>query len=104
MKQVTLHYKIPDMTCESCEMRIRSALKKQEGVLSLSLSVRKKKAEIKIDPSLIQPRTVENLLSDLGYPVKKGAISRWLERMAQSNEKNFGRGTMDCCSVNQKRK
>lgn len=61
---------IPDMECTDCADRIESAIKGQDGILDLSLSVISQKATVHFDPSIIDVGRIRSVVRDAGYTVQ----------------------------------
>jgi copper chaperone CopZ len=95
---------IEGMTCERCAERVEEALQGLPGVDAVHAEVGH--ARVLYYPHMTGRREVERSLSLLGYRAagakRKGAVARWLDRLAAANRKNFGEKTLDCCSLNRK--
>ena len=61
----------PDISCEHCVNAIQGAVGALNGVKSVSANANTKKVEVQYDPSLVTLATIEDVLSEEGYPVAK---------------------------------
>ena len=71
IQSVTL--KIEDMTCASCPLTVKQALKKVSGVTEVHVDFKTKFAQVKFDPDKTQPEQLARVVTQIGYPtaVKK---------------------------------
>ena len=71
IQSVTL--KIEDMTCASCPLTVKQALKKVSGVTEVHVDFKTKLAQVKFDPDKTQPEQLARVVTQIGYPtaVKK---------------------------------
>jgi mercuric ion binding protein len=65
--------KIEDMTCASCPLTVKQALKKVSGVTEVHIDFKTKFAQVKFDPDKTQPDQLAKAITQIGYPttVKK---------------------------------
>ena len=70
-QSVTLDVK--DMTCASCPLTVKQALKKVSGVTEVHVDFKAQSAQVKFDPEKTQPDQLAKVVTDIGYPtsVKK---------------------------------
>lgn len=61
---------IEGMMCENCKKRVEAALKRQEGIEDVKVSLEEKKAEILLNKD-IDNESLKELIEDLGYDVTK---------------------------------
>ena len=66
MKQ-SLNLVIKGMTCASCVNRIEKALTKNKGVLSASVNLATEKARVEYDPSVLDQKKIQHIISESGY-------------------------------------
>lgn len=99
MTTEVLNIKILGMSCENCEKTITEALEKLKGISKVSVSHKKSKGHIEFNHHQVKQEIIEEEITKLGYQVKKSAVQKWLERLAKSNEKQFGHKQLDCCSI-----
>lgn len=59
---------VEGMTCGSCEVTIRVAATKLDGVESVEVSYDEGSATVHYDPGKIEPASVAKAITDLGYP------------------------------------
>ena len=64
---------VQGMTCASCPLTVKLALKKVSGVNNVSVDYKTHSAEIKFDPVMTGPDQLAKVVTDIGYPttVKK---------------------------------
>ncbi len=58
---------VEGMSCPSCSVAVRTALKKLEGVKEARVSVAEKKAEVDYDPAKVTPEQIIEAVNKLGY-------------------------------------
>lgn len=68
----TTSFSVQGMHCASCTVKIESALKKYEGVISASMNLAEEKAHVKYDPQKIDQHKIEQVVQNLGYAVSSG--------------------------------
>ncbi len=73
LKQISL--KITGMTCASCAQNIEKALIKTEGVKKASVNFSFEKASVEYDAAMVTTKTLENVITSLGYGVAKSDIT-----------------------------
>jgi Cd2+/Zn2+-exporting ATPase len=61
---------IPDMECADCAARVEKAIRGQDGILDLSLSVIGQKATVYFDPSIVDASRISSVVTDAGYTVR----------------------------------
>ena len=69
----TVTLSVPDMTCSTCPIQVKSALSKVSGVLQASASLEKKEAVITYDDSKTNVDALMKATAAIGFPatVKK---------------------------------
>ncbi len=100
MMTETLNLKILELSCEHCEKKVIQAVEKLDGVVKASVSYKNGTGRVEYDPHKAKKEAIEDEITKLGFPIRKPFIQRWLRRLEKSNEKQFGSGHMDCCSLN----
>jgi copper chaperone len=63
-------FKIPDMHCANCVMRLESLEDELEGVRSITASYHKLTFEIEYDECVIAEDTIKKAIVKLGYQVE----------------------------------
>ncbi|MBM4161855.1 MAG: heavy-metal-associated domain-containing protein [Ignavibacteria bacterium] len=63
----TVMIKVPTVVCNSCAKTISSAVKKVEGVKSVSVDAEKKVAMVKYNPTKATLASLEKAIADAGY-------------------------------------
>ena len=66
----TIKYAVPSINCNHCVHTIKTELSELAGVLSVDADVVKKEVVIQYD-SPANPESIEKLLAEINYPVKK---------------------------------
>ncbi|KAM3827609.1 copper-transporting ATPase 1 isoform 2-T2 [Vipera latastei] len=61
------YIQITGMTCASCVANIERNLKREDGICSVLVALMAGKAEVRYDPSIIQPPTVAERIRELGF-------------------------------------
>uniref|UniRef100_A0A8C6YAP6 P-type Cu(+) transporter n=1 Tax=Naja naja TaxID=35670 RepID=A0A8C6YAP6_NAJNA len=61
------YIQIIGMTCASCVANIERNLKREDGICSVLVALMAGKAEVRYDPSVIQPPTVAERIRELGF-------------------------------------
>jgi copper ion binding protein len=61
----------PDISCEHCVNAIQGAVGALDGVESVSADANTKKVDVSFDPSRVSLATIEDVMSEEGYPVAK---------------------------------
>lgn len=71
----TVTLAIDGMTCASCGVTIKVALKKLDGVKDATVSFKDKRAQVTYDPARVTPDRMVKAIEDAGYKarVEKGA-------------------------------
>ncbi len=65
---VTAVFKVEGMTCASCEVSIRTAAGKLDGVHSVDVDHVIGAAKVQYDPAKITPAAIVEAITNLGYP------------------------------------
>ena len=61
---------VQGMTCASCPLTVKLALKKVSGVNNVSVDYKTHSAAIKFDPEKTGPDQLAKVVTDIGYPTK----------------------------------
>ena len=80
LKEITLG--VSGMTCSACALNIEKALKKKEGVDSVTVNLELGRAKISFEPSLISPKEIEETIESIGYKVEKDKVTLDLQGMS----------------------
>lgn len=64
-------FKIPDMHCANCVMRLESLEDDLEGVSSITASYHKQTFEVDFDERVIAEETIKKAIVKLGYQVQE---------------------------------
>ncbi|ORX78321.1 heavy metal translocatin [Basidiobolus meristosporus CBS 931.73] len=64
---VTTNLNITGMTCSSCVNSIESNLRERDGIISCQINLLMQSGVVVHDPTKVGPRTLVELISDLGY-------------------------------------
>lgn len=70
---VALH--VEGMTCPSCKVAVRTALKRLDGVLDARVDVAAKRATVDYDPTKLTPQQLVDAVNRLGYQTSLPAQS-----------------------------
>ncbi len=63
-------FKVTGMTCGGCEVGVRMAVGKLDGVEKVEASYKEGTATIKYDPAKVTPKQIEVAIGKLGYQAK----------------------------------
>jgi copper chaperone CopZ len=70
-KGTEIELTISGMHCTSCSLNIDGELEDLDGVFSSSTSYAKSKTTIDFDPKKVPVTTLQKVIEDLGYRIKK---------------------------------
>lgn len=62
-------FQLEDLTCPSCVKKIETTLSKAEGVSTVKVLFASSKVRVELDEAKIGVNQLEEMLSNLGYPV-----------------------------------
>ncbi|GIW42760.1 MAG: hypothetical protein KatS3mg077_0042 [Candidatus Binatia bacterium] len=68
--EASVTLQIEGMTCASCAVAVRTALRKLDGVREARVSVADKKAEVEYDPAKVSPAALVEAVNRLGYQAR----------------------------------
>ncbi|MGE3680194.1 MAG: heavy-metal-associated domain-containing protein [Bdellovibrionales bacterium] len=60
-------FDVQGMTCATCGITVKSAVKKLKGVEEVKASVEKKKAIVQYDKTLTNPDEIKKAIDEVGY-------------------------------------
>ena len=65
-------------------------------------------ADISYNPQLISLHSIKTEMVNAGLVLaqpgkSKGILGRFIDRLAESNKKNYGSAALDCCNLNNKK-
>lgn len=63
----TVTLSVEGMTCASCSVAVRTALKRLDGVRDARVSVEEKRAVVDYEPSKVTPQQMVDAVNRLGY-------------------------------------
>jgi mercuric ion binding protein len=66
--QQTVKLNVEGMTCQSCPYQVKSALKRVEGVVSASASLKTREAVVIFDDAVTDIATIIQATTDAGFP------------------------------------
>ncbi len=85
------------------ELKFLKGLKEsREGITDITCDY--STLRVAFQPYLLSRNTIEDWIVESGiqlkkHAVKKGFISRFIDRLAEKNEKQFGGKRLDCCDL-----
>ncbi len=92
------------MSCTDCVDRIGAALGKLDGVEGFEGEIGR--IRFRYDPYQVSLERVKEEICSLGYALPperiRNPFKRFLVRMAENNEKQFGHERLDCCTMKKK--
>ncbi len=108
MEELTLQklsFPIENFKDRSDFNRIEESLKAIAGVEALSME--DGNLNISYYSDAVSAGTVRRTIDSLGYKMekkrkKKNPFERFVTRLAESNKKNFGGESLDCCTLNKR--
>ncbi len=91
---------------DSSQTKIKDALSDINGVKHVDIT--EQKIHFEFYPNIVSKNQVTRKISNLGCLIKtekqkKGVFSRYIERMAETNKRQFGNERLDCCKLNKRR-
>ena len=66
----TVTLDVPGMTCITCPITVKRALRKMEGVVSVETDYEKREAVVIYDDEQVKPADLELATTEAGYPAK----------------------------------
>ena len=60
-------YDVQGMTCATCSLTLKSAVKRIKGVQTVKASAELKNAVVEFDPAQTSPPVLEKAINDVGY-------------------------------------
>ncbi|MDA2938367.1 cation transporter [Acidobacteria bacterium AH-259-A15] len=66
----TAVFRVSGMTCGGCEVGVRMAVKKLDGIHKVEASYKEGKATVKYDPSKVKPEEIKAAIEKIGYKAK----------------------------------
>ncbi len=87
----TITLPVLNMTCASCVMRIEDALRKKDGVISVSVNLATERVTIKYSPTEVTLPELKRVIKDAGYNVPEMEAEKEfvdVERSARKKEMN----------------
>jgi copper chaperone CopZ len=63
----TVAITVEGMTCPSCSVAVRTALKRQAGVRAARVSTEDKRAVVEYEPATVTPQRLVDVVNGLGY-------------------------------------
>lgn len=66
----TATFAVANMTCATCPITVKTAMKGLPGVQSVNVSFEKKTAVVVFDPSRVKPTAIAAASTSLGFPAK----------------------------------
>jgi len=60
-------YDVQGMTCATCSLTLKSAVRRIKGVQAVEASSAKKSAVVEFDPAMTSPSALEKAINDVGY-------------------------------------
>ncbi len=64
----TKNFRIAKMTCASCPITVKTAMKKVQGVSSVAIDYKTKVATVQFDPALTNTNAIAAASRNAGYP------------------------------------
>ena len=100
-----LSFPIGNLKDQSDFNRIKESLEAIAGVEALTME--NGNLDISYYPDAVSAGTVRRTIDSLGYKIEeksrtKNPFKRFVTRLAESNEKNFGGESLDCCTINKR--
>ncbi len=68
VQEQSQHFTIENMTCASCPITVRIAMKKVEGVKAVKVDFKNKTADVTFDPALTSADEIAKASTNAGYP------------------------------------
>ena len=98
----TVEFSIDGMHCERCVNTVEGALSSLGGIDIFDVTVGQ--ARVSYLPQLIGMDEIADAIESSGYNIttenkRQSRWGRFIEKMIKSNEKTFGSGKLDCCTI-----
>jgi len=71
VKQITEQFTIENMTCATCPISVRTAMKRVKGVGSVEIDFATKIATVTFDPTKTNVQEIAEASTNVGYPATK---------------------------------
>jgi mercuric ion binding protein len=68
MQKQTATFSISNMTCPTCPITVKAAMRKVPGVQSVDVSLRQKIAVVVFDPARVKPAAIAAASTGAGFP------------------------------------
>lgn len=69
--EASAQFSIENMTCATCPISVRKAMKRVDGVKSVEVDLETKIATVVYDPSVTTPADIAAASTNVGYPATK---------------------------------
>jgi copper chaperone CopZ len=95
------------MHCDSCVQRVRAALRDEPGLERAEVTLGR--VRLSYYPGAMSIDAVRAKIEAIGYTIpvsrpSRNPFRRFLDRMTEANEKEFGHERLDCCTMRMKEK
>jgi copper chaperone CopZ len=64
-------YRVPDMHCPSCKMRLEGIEDDLPGILKINASYQKQLIQVEFDESKVSEKQIIQAVKDLGYQIER---------------------------------
>ena len=71
VSEMTATFAIEKMTCATCPISVKKAMKRVDGVKSVKIDFKTKIANVVYDPELTTPTKIAAASTDVGYPASE---------------------------------
>ena len=66
--QITQTFKVRNMTCATCPLTVRAAMKRLDGVISVAVDLETEIATVVFDPVIVRAEEIAGASTNVGFP------------------------------------
>ena len=66
--QITQTFKVSNMTCATCPLTVRAAMRRLDGVISVAVDLETEIATVVFDPVIVRAEDIAGASTNVGFP------------------------------------
>ncbi len=66
--QITQKFKVSNMTCATCPLTVRAAMRRLDGVISVAVDLETEIATVVFDPVIVRAEDIASASTNVGFP------------------------------------